>query len=180
MDYCSVITGDSDWSIDKWLWEIVYLNDPSKTIQELCMAFLSLCWLHEDNSYFDMYDTSLQEHTYNNRIHVGDIVLYYIQQRHSKPPNQEPFVWFKQFKYAISLATTLKRFMEPPLTGDEIRSIYVQSFPHHYCRDIIENGTYPHSSDYMQDIATMTKHFANIYNRELPHHPYLRSTPTPP
>ncbi len=87
MDYCSVITGDSDWSIDKWLWEIVYLNDPGKTIQELCMAFLSLQWLNEDNSYFDVYDTSPQEHIYNNCIRVGDIVLYYIQQHHLKPPD---------------------------------------------------------------------------------------------
>ncbi len=57
--------------------------------------------------------------------------------------------------------------MEPPLTGDEIRSVYVQSFPHHYRRDLIKTGAFPHSSDHMHDIGTMTEHFANIYNWEL-------------
>ncbi len=131
------------------------------------MAFLSLHWLHEDNSYLDMYDTSPQEDTYNDCIRVGDIVLYYIQQRHSKPPDQAPFVWFKQFTYAISLGTTFKQYTEPSLMGDKIRSIYVQSFPHHYRRDLIKTGTFPHSPDHMQDIAIMTEHFANIYNQEL-------------
>ncbi len=57
--------------------------------------------------------------------------------------------------------------MEPPLTSDKIRSIYVQSFPHHYCYDLIATRTFPRSPNHMQDIATMTKHFADIYDQEL-------------
>ncbi len=74
INYCD----DLDWSINKRLWEIEYLKEPNKTIQELCMAFLSLCWLHEDDSYFDAFDTSPQEHIYKDCVRVGNIVLYYI------------------------------------------------------------------------------------------------------
>ncbi len=75
MNNCGIVPNDSDWSINKRLWEIVHLNEPGKSIRELCMAFLSLRWLHEDDSYFDPYDTSPQEHIYNNCVRVGDIVL---------------------------------------------------------------------------------------------------------
>ncbi len=78
-----------------------------------------------------------------------------------------PFEWLKQFQYAISLATDLERLLEPPLTGNKIRSIYSQSFPPHYRIALVEAGTYPHNTNHMDDIMAMTTAFADIYDREL-------------
>ncbi len=77
------------------------------------------------------------------------------------------FKWLKQFQYAISLATDLERLQEPPLTGNKIRSIYAQSFPPHYRIALVEAGTYPHSSNHMDNIMDMTTSFANMYDQEL-------------
>ncbi len=78
-----------------------------------------------------------------------------------------PFEWLKQFQYAISLANDFERLLKPPLTRDKIRSIYAQSFPPHFRIALIEVGTYPHSSNHMDDIMDMTTAFANMHDQEL-------------
>ncbi len=75
---CGLVQDDSDWLSDMSLWYIANTIEDNKPIRDILMAYLSLCWLHEDFPPYDTYDGSSEEHLYNNRVHVGDTVLYYI------------------------------------------------------------------------------------------------------
>ncbi len=77
------------------------------------------------------------------------------------------FVCLRQFKFAISLATDLEQLLEPLLTGNEIRSIYIQSFPYHYRLDLVQASSFPHSNDHMEDIVQKTNFFASIHDIEM-------------
>ncbi len=77
-----------------------------------------------------------------------------------------PFIWLRQFSYATTLAADLERLLEPPLIRNEIRSIYVQSFPYHYQLNLVQTGSFPHSKVHMEDIMQMTTFFANIHDKD--------------
>ncbi len=77
---CGLVQDDSNWSFDMKLWYVANTTEENKPIRDILMAYLSLCWLHEDFPPFAHYQGLHEEHMYNNCVQAGDTIIYYIQQ----------------------------------------------------------------------------------------------------
>ncbi len=111
---CSIVVKDSHWAYDEQIWDIAFDNNCNNLLTNLLMAYCSLFWFHDPPQVFDLHDDTTWKSIYNNRVRVGNAVLYNICQQNCKPPDMPLFVWLCHFSYAISLATDLERLLAPP------------------------------------------------------------------